>query len=119
MKRILFLFFVLSFLGAGCSRDAFSFDFGRVKQGEVLRHIFVFQNKTGKVLNIKDIQTSCGCTVSKVKDKTNLLAGESTSIEVEFNTKDYSGPSKQYSYVYTDSIDNPVFRFIIKATVIK
>ncbi|MBU3958605.1 MAG: DUF1573 domain-containing protein, partial [Candidatus Omnitrophica bacterium] len=96
--------------------DPYSWDFAQVKQGEILRHNFIFKNESKETLKIKDVNTSCGCTVSKVQEKV-LSPGESTFIEVEFNTKGYSGPTQQYIYVHTDNPDNPLVRFIIKAQV--
>ena len=42
----------------------YAWDFGTVREGEVSSHDFIFKNETGKVLNIKDTRTSCGCTGS-------------------------------------------------------
>lgn len=98
--------------------DPYSWDFGQVKEGGILKHNFILRNKSDEILNIKDVTTSCGCTVSKVKKKI-LSPNESTVIEVRFNSKGYSGAVQQYIYVYTDSVDNPVIRFIMKAEVIK
>jgi len=98
--------------------DPYSWDFGQAKEGEVLKHVFVLKNESEKTLTIKDVNTSCGCTASKVEKKI-LLPGESTEIEVQFNSKGYSGPVQQYIYVHTDSLDKPIIRFIIKAEVIK
>lgn len=98
--------------------DPFTWDFGKVKEGEVLTHTFLLKNQTSKALNIKNINTSCGCTASEAKKKT-LLAQETTDIEVRFKTKGYSGPTQQYIYVNTDDLDNPVIRFIIKADIVK
>jgi hypothetical protein len=130
------MFLFLCFLQAGCYAqnakniiidnpkdekkvsDPYSYDFGKVKEGGVLKHNFIFKNSSKNTLNIKDVTTSCGCTVSKVEKKT-LLPGETTSIEVQFNTKGYSGLTQQFIYVHTDNLDNPIFRFIIKAYVEK
>ena len=98
--------------------DNFSWDFGKVKEGEVLKHDFVLKNESPKTLQINEVTTSCGCTVSEVKKKT-LLPGESTAVEVSFKSKGYSGPVQQYVYVNTDSLDNPVIKYIIKAVVAK
>jgi len=98
--------------------DPYTWDFGQVKEGELLKHDFVLKNESKETLRIKDVNTSCGCTLSKVKEKI-LLPGQSTAIEVKFNTKGYSGAAKQYVYVHTDSLDKPIIRFIIKADVIK
>jgi len=98
--------------------DPYSWNFGQVKEGEVLKHNFILKNESKKTLTIKDVNTSCGCTASKVEKKI-ILPGESTAIEVRFNTKGYSGLTQQYVYVHTDSLDNPIIRFIIKAEAIK
>ena len=98
--------------------DPYSWDFGRVNEGEVLKHTFVLKNESKKTLTIKDVNTSCGCTASKVEKKI-ILPGENTEIEVQFNSKGYSGLTQQYVYVHTDSLDKSIIRFIIKADVIK
>ncbi len=98
--------------------DAYTWDFGRARQGEILKHDFLLKNDSDKVLNIKSIDTSCGCTVSKTK-KSALLPQEATLIEVNFDSKGYLGPVQQVVYVNTDSLDMPVIRYIIKAEVIK
>ncbi|MCX5700044.1 MAG: DUF1573 domain-containing protein [Candidatus Omnitrophica bacterium] len=91
-------------------------DFGRVKQGEVLKHDFVFRNESKILLNIKDAVSSCGCTVSEAGKKV-LLPGESTLIKVKFDPAGYLGSVQQFIYVNTDSLENPVIKFIIKAEV--
>ena len=98
--------------------DPGTWEFGRVKEGEVLKHMFVLKNESGKTLTINDVTTSCGCTASKVQKKI-ILPGQNTKIEVQFNSKGYSGSTQQYVYVHTDSLDKPIIRFIIKAEVIQ
>ena len=122
MKRTLIFVVLALFFSAGyCAEeqnDNSTWDFGKVKEGVVLKHEFALKNDTGKTLIIKSVSTSCGCTVSQVKKKI-LKPQESTSIEVSFDSKGYSGAVKQFIYVNTDDIDKPVIRFIIKAEVIK
>lgn len=116
----------LSFLQIGCfaqenaphAADPYLWDFGKVKEGTVVKHTFILKNESAKELKIIQLNTSCGCTVSKVK-KNTLKPAESTQIEVKFNSKKYSGSVQQFVYVNTDNIDNPVIRFIIKAEVVK
>ncbi|MDD4980951.1 MAG: DUF1573 domain-containing protein [Candidatus Omnitrophica bacterium] len=130
MRRIfLFLVFFPLILG-GCAQsrqnllaplqtaDNYSWDFGKRQEGEVLKHAFTFKNDSKQTIKINEVNTSCGCTVSKVEKKV-LLSGEATAIEVQFNTKGYSGSVQQYVYVHTDDFDNPVLRFIIKAEIVK
>jgi hypothetical protein len=95
-----------------------TWDFGKIKEGQIPKHEFILKNESNKPLNIKEVNTSCGCTASEVK-KRNLFPGESTLIDVSFDSKGYFGPTQQFIYVHTDSLDNPVIRYIIKADVVK
>lgn len=95
-----------------------TWDFGKVKHGEVVRHGFTLRNEGAKTINIKSVSTSCGCTASEVSKKA-LAPGDSTTIDVKFNSKGYSGPIKQFVFVNTDDLDNPLITFIIKAEVQK
>jgi uncharacterized cupredoxin-like copper-binding protein len=62
------------------------FDFGEVKEGEVVTHVFKFTN-TGKApLVINNAQSTCGCTVPQWP-KDPIDPGKSGEIKVEFNTK--------------------------------
>jgi hypothetical protein len=117
MSKLNLSLLILLLVFSGCF-DPFTFDFGKVKEGEVLKHEFILKNEASKILNIKDVNTSCGCTVSEVEKK-SLSAGESTVIKVKFNSRGYSGPTQQYIYIHTDNLDNPVIRYIIKAEVVK
>lgn len=97
--------------------DPNQWDFGKVQQGQVLKHDFLLKNETKDVLKIISINTSCGCTASQ-SDKKSLKPDESTAINVTFNSKEYSGEVKQFIYVQTDNPDFPVVKFIIKAEVL-
>ena len=114
-----------SFIGAAIKEnnlaeiiDPYIKDFGRIKKEEVVSHSFVIGNDSKETLNIQGVFTSCGCTTSEIKNKT-LKPGESTILEVKFNSKGYSGVVSQFVYVNTDSRDNPTIRYTIKAEVIK
>ena len=98
--------------------DNFLWDFGRIKQGEVVNHDFTFKNTGKGILNIKDVRTSCGCTASEAGKKV-LAAGESTSIKVKFNSAGYLGPVEKFVYVATDALVNPISKYVIKAEVVK
>jgi hypothetical protein len=91
-------------------------DFGKVKQGELVKHEFVLKNASDKPMKIKEVNTSCGCTASEVK-KRDLAPGDSTLIEVTFDSAGYSGPVKQFVFVNTDNPGMSMNRFTIKADV--
>jgi len=95
-----------------------TWNFGKIKEGAVVKHAFLLKNTSCSALEITGVRTSCGCATSKLL-KTRLAPGESTSLEVEFNSKGYSGATRQYLYVNTDNLDRPLIKFIIEADVIK
>ncbi len=98
--------------------DAYTWDFGLIRQGEIAKHTFTLKNESAGTLNIKDVNTSCGCTVTEIK-KRILLPKEATLLEVQFNSKSYLGAIEQFVYMNTDNLDKPLIRFIIKAEVVK
>ncbi len=98
--------------------DLGTWDFGNIQEGKSYSHAFAFRNGTDKPLTIKDVSTSCGCTVSTVKKK-KLAPGEETEIGVTFDSTGYEGEVLQFIYVRTDNLDKPVTRFIIKAFVVR
>lgn len=117
LLTVFIIFLQLPWVKAQPTQDT-TWDFGRIEQGEVAKHVFVYKNDSRVDLNIKDTNASCGCTVSKV-DKQKLRPGEEANLEVAFNSRGYSGEVRQFVYMNTDSRDNPVVKFTIKADVKK
>lgn len=96
--------------------EARVWDFGVIKEGEVKNHEFDFKNEGSTPLKILDVGSSCGCTISEIKKKL-LAPGESTKLNVKFNSKTYKGKINQFVFVTTDDENNPVVKFVIKAEV--
>jgi hypothetical protein len=92
-------------------------DFKDVPAGEKVTHNFLIKNNSSITLNIKNVNTSCGCTASEIKNK-SLKPGEETQLEVRFNSAKYNGPVTQFVYVNTDDVDNPVVKYTIRANVV-
>ena len=70
-------------------------DFGKMKQGTVLTHIFVFKNEGDETLKIKKVTTSCGCTAALLSKK-EIAPGEEGEIKLTFNTKGFEGKNTKY-----------------------
>ena len=99
--------------------DANSWDFGKIRvSGGIVRHVFSLKNDSAEVLNVNGTHASCGCTVLEI-DKKAILSNETANLEVKFDPKGYSGQITQYVYVDTDSKDMPIYKFIVKAEIIK
>ncbi len=100
------------------TQSIYAWNFGQAKEGSVLRHDFILNNDTAKPFNVLTARTTCGCTVARAR-KNKLLPGESTAIEVKFDTRGYSGQTRQVIYVVTDRIDKSLIKYIIKADITK
>lgn len=97
MKTIFTLFFI-GFIGLSISAQEFKFDkeiidYGKIDKGSNGERIFVFTNVGDQPLIIKNIQSSCGCTVPKKPEKP-ILPGEKGEIKVSYDTKRVGGFSK-------------------------
>ncbi len=84
--------------------EPYTWDFGQIKEGEIARHDFVIKNESKDTINIKEVIATCGCTTSKL-NKTVLEPGESTAVEINFNSKGFSGGVQKYAYLRTDYIN--------------
>jgi hypothetical protein len=71
--------------------DALNYDFGLVKQGKTLEHIYSFTNIGNSILIIQSVQPSCGCTGASIGDKKEFETGETGEIKITFNTEGRSG----------------------------
>jgi len=96
--------------------DRDTWDFGRVKQGETLDHEFVFRNAGEAVLNIKNVETSCGCTAALVTEN-KLEPGKQGRLKVSFSTAGYGGQVTKYVYLASDDPDQPRLQLKITADV--
>ncbi|MBM3294202.1 MAG: DUF1573 domain-containing protein [Candidatus Aminicenantes bacterium] len=95
-----------------------SWDFGKVKSGRELTCEFVFTNQGDAPLNIKSVESTCGCAAALVSEKDRRLApGQSGKIKVTFNTLGYAGEVSKYIFVETDDPDSPRVQLKISASV--
>jgi hypothetical protein len=80
-----------------------SFDFGDIKQGDKVEHVFKFTN-TGKIgdLLIINVQPSCGCTAPEWT-KVPVKQGESGEIKIIFNTAGKSGLQQKSIMITTNT----------------
>jgi len=65
-------------------------DFGTIKQGEKVNHVFVFKNTGENPLMVTQVQPSCGCTVPEWT-KEPVAPGAEGKVEVMFNSEGRSG----------------------------
>jgi hypothetical protein len=68
-------------------------DYGKIDKGANGERIFTFTNIGDQPIIIKNIQSSCGCTVPKKPEKP-IMPGEKGEIKVSYDTKRVGGFSK-------------------------
>ncbi len=104
--------------------DQGSYDFGVVKYGDIVKHIFKLTNKGSEDLEIFKLSTSCGCTKASVADEDNIISpGESVEMLVTFDPavhKDNSdlGNLKRIIYIKTNDPENDEIEAEITANVL-
>lgn len=80
-------------------------DFGTIKEGEIVQHIFKFKNSGNSPLVITNASGNCGCTVPEWP-KDPIAPGKSGEIKVSFNSKGKSGVEEKEVYVMANTIPN-------------
>lgn len=85
------------------------FDFGSVKQGEVVTHDFVFKNNGDNDLEIRHVKGSWGCTAVSKTDGA-IKKGESGIISASFNS---AGKSNKQQKTITVNTNDPKRQTII------
>lgn len=97
--------------------DDLSFDFGAVKQGVTLEHIFKFTNEGDGNLIITSVQPSCGCTGVIMDDKKEFNKGEEGEIKITFSTEGRQGLNTKTVIVNTNDLVNPVITLTFKCEI--
>ncbi len=93
-----------------------NFNFGDIKQGEVVKHTFKFTNTGTDALVISDIKTTCGCTTPKwTRDP--LPPGESGEIVVQFNSSGKIGKQHKVITIISNASE-PIKRISIDSNVL-
>ena len=91
------------------------YDFGTIKEGEIVKHTFAFRNTGDVPLIIKNASASCGCTVPDWP-KEPIAPGAKSRIEVQFNSKNKTGNINKTVSIQANT-DPPLTTLQIKGTV--
>jgi hypothetical protein len=85
------------------------FDFGTVKEGEKVSHVYKFKNTGDEPLILSNAKGSCGCTVPEWP-REPIAPGEEGEIKVEFNSRNKKGKRNQKVTITANT--NPPQTFI-------
>lgn len=84
-----------------------SFDFGKIKKGDVVEHIYEVTNTGKNPLIISSVQPTCGCTVPDYT-KDPILPGQKGIITLKFNSANFDGVVHKAAQVYANVAKNPI-----------
>ena len=93
------------------------FDFGDIKQGVVVEHVFQFTNTGDSTLLIQKAYSSCGCTIPSFP-KEGIAPGQSAQITVKFNSEGKMGLNNKIITILTNMKTEVPQRLSIKVNVL-
>jgi hypothetical protein len=93
-----------------------NYDFGSIRQSSIVRFTLELSNPGADTLFLRKSNSSCGCTVGK-PDKSSLAPGESTNIQISFNTFGRNGRQSISVTFLTNDPKNPSQVFTIEGFV--
>ena len=91
-------------------------DFGIVSDDKPVTYKFEFTNTSDRVVTIKNVQTSCGCTTAPLTKRT-FAPGESYGIDVTFNPQNRRGRELKTIHVDTDDAGFPRYDLQISVEI--
>ena len=91
-------------------------DYGTIANGSNGERVFSFTNSGSEALIIKNVQSSCGCTIPK-KPEGSIAPGDTNEIIVKYDTK-RTGPFRKTITVTTNVEQNKIVALKIKGTVL-
>lgn len=86
--------------------DEEAFNFGTIKKGEIVKHVFNFKNSGKQTLIIRKMSSTCGCTASE-PSAYEIPAGETGNIAVSFNSTGKIGKQFQTITLITNDPHKP------------
>lgn len=92
-----------------------SFDFGRIMEGDTVRHEYHFYNSGNEPLVISNVKVSCGCTRADYP-KEPLMPGDRGLIGVTFDSKGKLGRQKPFISVITNGTPE-IYSLFLEGTV--
>ncbi len=91
-------------------------DFGQIKGGDTVKYTYVFTNIGDRLLEVTNVQASCGCTTAG--DWTRKVEpGQTGSIPIQFNSGSFTGQVGKSITVTCNDTNQPTVVLQIKGTI--
>jgi len=114
------MLFVLLIASSVCAQiikvEPTTISFGDMKQRETLVKTVTISNEGAGRLELGGVEADCGCTVPSL-EKNSLSPGESTTMEIQFNSKNFNGNVVKMITVHSNDPSTPKVEVMISATI--
>ena len=94
------------------------YDFGRVQNGDPVKHSYIFTNNGDQPLEVSNVQPSCGCTTAGDWTR-KVMPGQTGSVAIQFNSSHFSGDVFKTISVTSNDKQHPVTVLQLKGKVWK
>jgi hypothetical protein len=84
-----------------------NFDFGKVKKGDKVQHVYEVTNTGTNPLVISEVKPGCGCTVPDFT-KEPILPGKKGKITLHFDSTNFDGAVNKYADVFANVEKAPI-----------
>lgn len=107
---------VLAAAGGHLVLEPSGLDFGTMTRHETHEATVTLRNDGDAPLSIQRVEATCGCTVPELAVD-QLAPGQSTTMDVQFNSQDFQGRQLKFIKIYTDVVSQRVIDFPVKAMI--
>ncbi|MBB4807586.1 hypothetical protein HNP38_002892 [Chryseobacterium defluvii] len=84
-----------------------NFDFGKIKKGEKVQHVYEITNTGTNPLVISEVKPGCGCTAPEFT-KEPILPGKKGKITLSFDSTNFDNNVQKYADVYANVEKAPI-----------
>lgn len=104
--------------GAKIAFETPTYEFGKAKSGEPIKHTFIFTNIGCETLEINNVRPGCGCTTAGEWTK-KVEPGKTGNIPIQVNTANFNGPIMKNVSVDSNDKSAPTTVLYLKGTIWK
>ncbi|MBW8524755.1 DUF1573 domain-containing protein [Chryseobacterium chendengshani] len=84
-----------------------NFDFGNIKKGDKVNHVYEVTNTGTNPLIISEVKPGCGCTAPEFT-KDPILPGKKGKITLSFDSSSFDGAVQKYADVFANVEKAPI-----------
>ncbi|KPE49602.1 DUF1573 domain-containing protein [Chryseobacterium indologenes] len=84
-----------------------NFDFGKIKKGDKVEHVYEITNTGNNPLVISEVKPGCGCTAPDFT-KDPILPGKKGKITLHFDSTNFDGNVQKYADVFANVEKSPI-----------